>query len=68
MTARCVCVLSGRLLSGDPDPTGQKVEILRRALAVKLYIKGFFLECAARAPAMRYSTSSQPSPRSPPGC
>ena len=51
--ARCVCVVGGRLLSGDPDPTGEKVAILRHALAQKPHIEGFFFECAARAPAAR---------------
>ena len=51
--ARCVCVVGDRLLSGDPDPTGEKVAILRNALAQTSHIEGFFLECAARAPAAR---------------
>ena len=51
--ARCVCVVGDRLLSGDPDPTGEKVAILRHALAQTPHIEGFFLECAARAPAAR---------------
>ena len=45
--------MCGRITGDDPDPTGEKVAILRHALAQTPHIEGFFLECAARAPAAR---------------
>ena len=43
--------MCGRITGDDPDPTGEKVAILRHALAQKPHIEGFFFECAAHAPA-----------------
>ena len=43
--------MCGRITGDDPDPTGEKVAILRHALAQKRHIEGFFFECAAHAPA-----------------
>ena len=45
--------MCGRITGDDPDPTGEKVAILRHALTQKPHIEGFFFECAARAPAAR---------------
>ena len=45
--------MCGRITGDDPDPTGEKVAILRHALAQKPHIEGFFFECAAHAPAAR---------------
>ena len=45
--------MCGRITGDDPDPTGEKVAILRHALAQKPHIEGFFFECAAHASASR---------------
>ena len=39
---------AGWLSMGDPDPAGQRMQVVRQALAKNPHIEGLFWECASR--------------------
>ena len=54
-TTRCHCPTGNSL--GDPDPSGKRVAVLRRALESQTHIKAFFWECAHAAPSPIFRVS-----------
>ena len=56
----CVCG-AGWLSPGDPDPAGQRLQVVRRALAQNPHIKGLFWECAhAQSNRVRHRAAETP--------